>query len=307
MRAYVGVTDGAWASFLRARPVIAEVNFWQPSTLSAFRALTPGQPFLFKTHWPHNRLVGGFFSGHTNLLLSEAWRLFGEGNGVSSHTAMRAAIARYRREELRPGGDPMIGCILLRDVYFVAEHNEVAAPPDFAKNVARGKVYDLAASSGSYVERALSHLIRRSDMAADLVDGPVFGQPRLVAPRVGQQAFKALVQSAYHRRCAITGARITPTRQAAHIRPVGAGHGGENRVDNGLLLRSDVHTLFDEGYLGIDTSSRLHVSPRLRADFENGSEFYDRAGRTIDLPDARANRPGKEAVTWHMDTVYRSR
>jgi len=64
---------------------------------------------------------------------------------------------------------------------------------------------------------------------------------------------------------------------------------------------------FDEGYLGIDTSSRLHVSPRLRADFENGSEFYDRAGRTIDLPDARANRPGKEAVTWHMDTVYRSR
>ena len=74
------------------------------------------------------------------------------------------------------------------------------------------------------------------------------GCPAL-AGALGQAAFKALVQEAYGRRCAVTGDKIVPVLQAAHIRPVTAE--GENRVDNGLLLRSDVHTLFDRGYLGV--------------------------------------------------------
>jgi hypothetical protein len=46
-----------------------------------------------------------------------------------------------------------------------------------------------------------------------------------------------VVLDAYHRRCAVTGTHIPPVLQAAHIRPVE--HGGEHRLDNGLLLRSD--------------------------------------------------------------------
>ena len=64
--------------------------------------------------------------------------------------------------------------------------------------------------------------------------------------------------------------------QAAHVRPVTAG--GEHRLDNGLLLRSDIHTLFDRGYLGVDRAYRLLVSRRLRQDFQNGDQFYARAG-----------------------------
>lgn len=79
---------------------------------------------------------------------------------------------------------------------------------------------------------------------------------------------------------------------------------GEHRVDNGLLLRSDVHTLFDHGFLGVDDKYRLQVSARLRADFGNGQEFYDRAGSVIALPDHRSERPSKEAVSWHMDTKF---
>ncbi|MEV4473927.1 HNH endonuclease signature motif containing protein [Nonomuraea sp. NPDC049504] len=60
----------------------------------------------------------------------------------------------------------------------------------------------------------------------------------------------AVVLHAYERRCAISGDRIRPVLQAAHIRPVAVG--GEHRLDNGLLLRSDVHTLFDRGYLAVD-------------------------------------------------------
>jgi len=55
--------------------------------------------------------------------------------------------------------------------------------------------------------------------------------------------------------------------------------GGEHRVDNGWQRpRSDVHTLFDAGYLGVDPQHRLHVSRQLRQEFGNGEEFSVRAG-----------------------------
>ena len=62
VRAYVGVTDGNWYRFLADRPGVTEVNFWQPSGAREFRVLAPGEPFFFKTHYPHNKLVGGGFS-----------------------------------------------------------------------------------------------------------------------------------------------------------------------------------------------------------------------------------------------------
>jgi hypothetical protein len=58
-----GMTDSSWYQFLAARPVVTEVNFWQPNGGRGFHVLSPGEPFFFKTHYPHNRVVGGgFFS-----------------------------------------------------------------------------------------------------------------------------------------------------------------------------------------------------------------------------------------------------
>lgn len=132
--------------------------------------------------------------------------------------------------------------------------------------------------------------------------GPVFGDPRLAPYRLGQSSFKAVVLDAYNRRCAITGTHIPPVLQAAHIRPVTAG--GEHRLDNGLLLRSDIHTLFDRGYLGIDPQFRLRVSPKLRADFNNGEQLYAMAGQVIELPERRADRPSREFLQWHLDELF---
>jgi hypothetical protein len=49
---------------------------------------------------------------------------------------------------------------------------------------------------------------------------------------------------------------------------------------------------------------RLLVSPRLRADFSNGDQFYAKEGRVIDLPERRADRPGREFLEWHFDEVF---
>lgn len=123
---------------------------------------------------------------------------------------------------------------------------------------------------------------------------------------MAQQAFKAVVMDAYHGRCAITGTKIRPVLEAAHIRPVTPSHGGENRLDNGLLLRSDVHTMFDRGYLAVDPAHNLVVSPRLRADFGNGEQFYAKAGQVIALPDRRADRPNREFLQWHPDVIFKA-
>lgn len=309
MRAWLGVTDGDWYRYLSERGA-TEVNFWQPSGGREFRAIERGSPFLFKSHYHDgNRIVGGgFFSGWVALPVSRAWEFFGQENGCASMDEMRARIARYNSTDQ---ADPEVGCIMLHDVRFFRPGEQPEAPPDWSRNIVQGKGYDLATASGSYVEHVFAALLADYIEAPSggagprIVEGPVFGKPALRSVRVGQNAFKALVQEAYGRRCAVTGTKIVPVLEAAHIRPVT--DAGENRVDNGLLLRSDVHKLFDDGYLGINPSTRtLMVSPRLRSDFGNGEEFYAkaRARETVTIPKRHMDQPNAEFLGWHADEVF---
>lgn len=311
MKTFVGVTDNAWAKFLIDRPGITEVNFWQPSGGRGFKVLQPGEPFIFKSKWNDgNQLIGGgYFEGFVKMKVSEAWDFFGEGNGVSSLEEMLRLIGRYRA--INRADDPEIGCILLNDVSFVNDALRVDTPSDFSKNIVVGKSYVIGNDATNPI---IDLFVRNLAVAVDLgtstntqprrVDGPVFGEPQLVRPRLGQGGFKTLVREAYDRRCAITGHKIVPTLQAAHILPVSKN--GENRIDNGMLLRSDVHTLFDQGYLGVAPDLKLHVSPRLRSEFGNGDEFYSRHGKGIATPRAPADRPKREFLEWHMETVFKA-
>ena len=308
MRGYIGVTDEDWYRFLAARPGLTEVNFWRPGGGRGFHAVAVGEPFFFKTHYPHNRMVGGgFYSDFAPMRLSEAWELFGEANGAASLDQMRVRIGHYRREPMSPHADPVIGCLFIRDVRFFPADSLVDPPPGFAPNIMQGKGFDFAdVAVSSYLEQLLQMLLGgviELDVSQPWHrDGPVFGDPRLAPYRLGQQSFKAKVLDAYHRRCAITGSKIWPVLEAAHIRPVT--EGGEHRLDNGLLLRSDVHTLFDRGYLGVDPAYRLQVSPRLRQDFGNGERFYAQAGQLVALPERRAERPQREFLEWHLDEKF---
>jgi putative restriction endonuclease len=308
VKAYVGVTDGDWYRYLAARPALTEVNFWRPAGSREFRVLAVGEAFFFKTHYPHNRVVGGgFYSGFRALRVSDAWEFFGEANGVSSLSEMRKRVSQYRRAPLAPHDDPLIGCVFVRDVAFFAPDESVEPPPDFAPNIVQGKGYDLSVGAARtyfdvLLNRLLGATVELDPNGPWRLSGPVYGDPRLTPQRLGQRAFQAVVFEAYHRRCAVTGAKIRPVLQAAHIRPLPVG--GEHRVDNGLLLRSDVHTLYDRGYLAVDPGHRLRVSPRLRQEFGNGEEFYARAGTTIDIPERRPDRPNREFLEWHMDEVF---
>jgi putative restriction endonuclease len=111
------------------------------------------------------------------------------------------------------------------------------------------------------------------------------------------------VTDTYERRCAITREKILPVLQAAHIRPVTAG--GQHRIENGLLLRSDIHTLFDRGYLTVSPSNELFVSQTLRDDFDNGEYYFSMSGTVLWRPPRSEDRPSAELLEWHRDTVFK--
>jgi len=112
-----------------------------------------------------------------------------------------------------------------------------------------------------------------------------------------------LVTDTYERRCAVTREKALPVLEAAHIQPVA--EGGPHNVSNGLLLRSDVHTLFDRGYVTITPDLRFRVSRRLKTDFDNGEHYYRLDGSAIWAPRGSDERPRPELLEWHADTVFR--
>ena len=172
----MGVTDGSWYRFLAARPELNEVNFWRRSSKHAFRSLGSGEPFFFKTKAPQNQIVGGgFFSDFARLPLSEAWDLFGEANGAASLSELRRRINTNRTEPIVAGDDPVIGCILVRDVRFFALGEEAGPPEDFASNLVQGKRYDLATHPGAgYLNQLVVRLLGR-DVEVD--DSQQWRQP----------------------------------------------------------------------------------------------------------------------------------
>ncbi len=128
------------------------------------------------------------------------------------------------------------------------------------------------------------------------------GAPILVRPRLGQGAFRVLVTDAYERRCAVSGEKTLPILDAAHIRSYS--DGGEHESSNGILLRTDIHKLFDLGYVTIDEDRRFVVSSRLKADFDNGKHYYDLHGTTLRLPMAASATPSRLSLEWHREKRY---
>jgi putative restriction endonuclease len=73
---------------------------------------------------------------------------------------------------------------------------------------------------------------------------------------------------------------------------------------NGLLLRADIHRLFDAGYVTVTPDHRFVVSQRLEREWENGKAYYAMDGREIALPRQVVDRPDPELLRWHNENVF---
>jgi putative restriction endonuclease len=119
-------------------------HFWKPSSEVTFKALQPGEPFLFKLHAPRNFIAGGgFFAKFLTLPVNLAWEAFGESNGARSLAEVKETIGKYRRSSIGPHDNPDIGCIVLVEPFFFAEDEWIQCPSDSALNTVIGKCYDM--------------------------------------------------------------------------------------------------------------------------------------------------------------------
>lgn len=107
---------------------------------------------------------------------------------------------------------------------------------------------------------------------------------REVIIREGQPAFRRKLIEAYDGRCAVTGCSIQVLLEAAHITPyAGSWH---TRAQHGLLLKTDIHTLFDRGLLWIDDELKIRISEQL-----TGAEYAELDGRYLRLPKDKKDWP----------------
>ena len=306
MRFFVGVTDNEWFDYL-AKLQPDEVNFWRPGG-KGFSAIEVGAPFIFKLHSPLDFIAGGgFFLRSERLPLSLAWDAFEERNGAPDLRELRRLILSRRRDsEL----NPEIGCVILNEPFFFPRDKWIPVPKDWARNIVTGKTYGTDTKIGAELWDRVSHILAGLHPSSagvrtwqEVGERPRFGAEYLARCRLGQGIFRILVTDAYGRRCAVSGEKTLPVLQAAHIKPFA--DSGPTLVENGLLLRSDLHILFDRGYVTVTPDHRVEVSRRIRDEFDNGRDYEALHGKhLLAIPQDIVDRPKREYLEWHNERVY---
>lgn len=129
---------------------------------------------------------------------------------------------------------------------------------------------------------------------ASLIDGRRRAIRQIVQRR-GQPEFRKKLLTAYQGCCALSGCAVEPVLEAAHIIPY-RGH-ETNTIQNGLLIRADLHTLFDLGLIAIhEETLQTLLSPKL-----GGSIYQEMASEPLRLPKDRALWPSPAALRYHRE------
>lgn len=300
----VAVTDGDWFKTLRRQPDLGEVKFWAPSAKN-FRALKPGESFLFKLRAPHIVIVGGGIFTYANVLpCSLAREAFGEANVALSDQEMRSQIVRHLRTDPGDRSDFPIGCRILAQPFFLDEPDWTPVPENWSPNIVAYKTYKTDDVEGLHLWWAVNERLRWRPILDFTEIQTRFGEPCLFRPRLGQGAFRVLVTDIYERRCAVTQERTLPALEAAYIRPYR--DGGAHEARNGRLLRRDIHSLFDAGYVTVTPDLDFEVSRRIKEEFENGRHYYSLRGRRIKAPQDASQCPDPGALSWHNENCFRA-
>jgi putative restriction endonuclease len=114
-----------------------------------------------------------------------------------------------------------------------------------------------------------------------------------IVQRQGQAQFREELLRAYGSKCAISACPVYEVLEAAHIIPYKGPD--TNKVGNGILLRADLHTLFDVGLISVDGDTfRVITSPKLA-----GTPYATYEGQRISLPILAGDHPSGAALNKH--------
>lgn len=182
-----------------------------------------------------------------------------------------------RRRRARAFEDVLHACAAGRPVQLIVNAGEIRGDEEVADESSTVSERLLDIGTPWYVHTLTDEkaILVRNEPRADLVPGEEpFPEPpgdpgqddlwreRQVRIRRGQDEFRARLLEVYGNRCAVTGTAMPALLEAAHIVP--HAEGPDYRSSNGLLLRADIHTLYDLHHLSIDGRGQVHLSAELQ-------------------------------------------
>lgn len=323
MNIYVANTDEHWYQFLLDQQNVDEVNFWKPMGNSNFAALKEGELFLFKLKKKFGGKVVGFgqFLMFQPMNVRDAWDFFGMENGVESILDMMQRINHYTRKNrgFTATRDHTIGAIVVTNPVFFPHEFWVDAPEDWKDQIVTGKTYGMESEVG---RRLVRDCLRVAEMLQvplfdDLAgvqeskgaiptnrmseQGDRYSDPVVRRIRLGQGGFRMKIRSIYGK-CAVSEEHSMPVLEAAHIRSYA--DDGSHEITNGILFRSDIHKLYDRGYVTVDPDYRFRVSGRLNEEYNNGKTYYQLDQKKIWLPSEKEHWPDQENLEYHQQEVF---
>jgi putative restriction endonuclease len=291
----ISPTDKNWFDYLKREQFNSNVNFWTPTPWN-IKKLKPKDKLYFMLKSPI-RKIGGFgeFVEYNNMTALDAWNHFGYRNGRSSRQEFIDSIQEYiDKNSQKYGGIPIdinnyqIGCIKLDNCEFWDDENFIDITNkqiEFAPQVVTIKYFD---------QYDIISKTQEENNNFNIVSEPRIGKKATTNIRAGQSEFKAKILRTYNNMCCISGETIPELLEAAHIQEYR--NYNSNHVQNGLLLRVDLHRLYDNRLLFIDREYLIHVSSLIT------SQFYRQYhGQKIRIPNSLSDRPSAEALEIRKD------
>src|SRR5665648_382031 len=159
-----------------------------------------------------------------------------------------------------------VACVMISRPVFFDRDDWIADHADWHPRIQGGKTIDVSRGDGQRILAECLECTARLRPEAEPLAEELrrFGAPQTMQPRLGQGTVRIAVTSAYGA-CAVSGEHSLPALEAAHVRPYA--DGGEHALPNGLLLRADIHCLYDAGYVTVTPHYRFRVSHDLADDF----------------------------------------
>lgn len=303
---YVGNTDKDWFDQLKAQPDLREVNHWQPSGVK-FKILAEGGIFFFRLKSPIN-MIGGFglLASAENASVSLLWDSIGTANGVNSKEEFVARVKHYRTKNNVQGfvdENTHVGFKILVEPVFLSEKDWFPEPSDWSPQIVVGKSYSSDTTIGQYLMsnymRLAGETPRRDAIARQMFgfeEPPQAGfATRNVKQRTGQNLFKLSLLYAYDGKCAVSGCDIEEVLDGAHIHPFSETQ--DHSIPNGILLRKDIHALFDRGAFTIDHDYRIRFTEQFKERYPMDANSYANFdGQKLKLPKDKAHWPSFSAL-----------
>lgn len=303
MQLFISNTDYDWYNLLKNQN-FDEVNFWRPGS-SVFKALMPGELFLFKLKQPYNAIVGGgFFTNYSSVPIEVAWDSFGLKNGTSSEEAFFERLKKYRESNRINPDIPSVGCIILSNPFFLEKEEWIKSPMDWAPSIVVGKRYSSNdCSEGERVFREVNNVIVNKGILIPNLSNQTTESTVINKQTLGYGAFRIMIADAYFWRCAISNESAYPVLQATYIRPLSKQ--GQSVISNGLLLRSDLKALYNAGYITITSDYIVLVSKKLKKHFGDFTQYHKLHERKLlSIPAIEKNLPNIKNLEWHYNNVF---